>query len=153
MDLYGNARVQDGNGDGKAIVDMGAVESGAAPRPVTLANGFNRPLSVTTNDRVQLAFTVNNGKDVAAKDWWILLAATPRGSFTPDWYHYDLATGTWQYGFTYTYQGAFGSLPTVTLLDGKLPPGTYWFYFGVDQRDGLLNLTSLLFDAVQVTVH
>jgi len=147
-DLFGEVRSQDGDGNGSAIVDLGAIEFGTAPKVAIVANGFNAPLSVPAGQRVQLLATANRGQDVGQKDWWIL-AATDFG-----WYYYDLATG-WQPGIQVSYQGPFMSLGMTPLMDTTgLPAGNYWFYFGVDNRkDGVLQIDTLNYDAVAVTVY
>lgn len=147
-DLFGEVRTQDGDGNGSALADIGASEFGTAPKPVIVANGFSAPLSVAVGQRVELLITANHGQDVGQKDWWIL-AATDVG-----WYYYNLATG-WQPGFQVSYQGPFTSLGMTQVMDTTgLPAGNYWFYFGVDNiKDGLMQLESVNYDVIAVTVH
>ncbi|MEI6515044.1 MAG: Ig-like domain-containing protein, partial [bacterium] len=148
-DVDGKTRLQDGNGDGKTIVDIGACEFGTAPRLVITANGFNAPLTVAAGERVQVAITVNKGQGVSNKDWWMLQE-------TPDanWQYYDAASSLWQKSIKVTYKGPFASMGVTPMLDSTtLPVGTNSFFFGVDSKmDGILQIDKLIYDSVQVIV-
>ena len=149
MDLEGQPRVQDGNADGTNTVDIGAVESGPAPKLTVLANGSEQPLAIAAGQRVQIVLTANHGRDNGVKDWWILAASSG------GWYYYDLASAGWKPGFQATYQGPFMSLDAIPVMDTTgLPAGTYLFYFGVDSNpNGLLDLGSLNYGGVAVQIH
>jgi len=148
-DVDGKTRMQDGNGDGKTVVDIGASEFGTAPRLVITANGFNAPLTVVAGERVQVAITVNKGAGAANKDWW-MLHETPDTS----WHYYDAAASLWKTAFMVTYKGPFASMGVTPMLDSTtLPVGTNSFFFGVDSKmDGILQLDKLIYDGVQVIV-
>ncbi|MEI6787149.1 MAG: Ig-like domain-containing protein [bacterium] len=148
-DVNGKSRLQDGNGDGKTIVDIGACEFGTAPRLVVVANGFNAPLTVAAGERVQVAITVNKGQGVSNKDWW-MLQETPDGNLK----YYDSASSLFKNGVLVTYKGPFVSMGVTPMFDSTtLPVGTNMFYFGVDSKmDGILQLDKLIYDSVQVIV-
>ena len=102
----------------------------AVVTPTIFANGnhFNqiwRP--EYTAPTVGIQMTTDQKKPV---DWW-LVCLTPSG-----WKHYDL-DGNWKDGLAVTYQGelfSFGQIALpVTGLDFS-KPGTFTFYFEVDDR-------------------
>jgi hypothetical protein len=161
-DRDGNRRVFDGDGDGNAIVDMGAYEYGSSASlqsPVSdiQANGSDGPLNISIADPLTVTIALDpkslNGINA---DWWVV-ASTPSGL-----YFYDISGGalTWLPGLTVTHQGPIFSINPLEILNASRPfpgltSGTYIFYFGVDMNmNGLLDSGPLFlfYDSVQVNV-
>jgi len=161
-DRDGNRRVFDGNGDGNAIVDMGAYEYGSSASlqgPVSdiQANGSDGPLNISIADPLTVTISLDpkslNGTNA---DWWVV-SSTPSGL-----YYYDISGGAsaWLPGLTVTHQGPLFSINQLEILNASRPfpgltSGTYIFYFGVDMNmNGLLDSGPLFlfYDSVQVNV-
>lgn len=146
-DLGGSARVQDGDSDELAIVDIGAYEFNGLALDIR-ANGSDDPISVSSDTPVFITVSLNPG-DLAHQnaDWWIA-AYTPIG-----WYSYVLPNH-WLPGINLCAQfPLFDVYPPFPLLDGNLCiAGDYIFYFALDNNaDGLLDATWL--DYVEVHVE
>lgn len=161
-DRDGNRRVFDGNGDGNAIVDMGAYEYESSPSlqgpiPNIQANGSDGPLNISIADSLSVTIALDpKSQNGINADWWIV-ASTPLG-----WYYYDVIGGAWTWypGLSVTYQGPLFNINQVEITDTlrtfpELASGTYVFYFGVDMNmNGLIDFGPLFlyYDSVQVNV-
>lgn len=113
-------------------------------------SGTNDSLSVNVGQNVQIVITANYGTDNGKKDWWAVLQ---RPNAT--WQHYNLASNIWQSGLTVSYQGVFTALGSTTIFSAtNLLAGINTFYFGVDGvTNGTVDLTSLIYDTINVVVH
>lgn len=121
--------------------------------PVVLdirANGSDGPVTILSQDTLSVTVTINPvPKSRLNADWWVV-ADTPFG-----WYRYDVASGLWNQGFTFTYQGPLFAVttPFEVLRVSGLPAGTYTFYFGIDTTmNGSVDFDRLYYDGVIVRV-
>jgi hypothetical protein len=112
-------------------------------------NGFRHHLESMPSELLRPSVSVRAGTQAGQSgDWW--LAAAAGGSF----YHFDLATMSWQPGLVATHTGALGDLPFFALPYLTLPSGEYDFYFGFDSvPDGALTLEALSFEKLRATVQ
>ena len=128
----------------------GWTQTGAGP--CIRINGSSAAAAVESSDTVSVTVDLYPGAYTGTEaDWW-LLANTPVG-----WYYCD-AHGQWQYSatgtFTPVYQGRLVNLSALEMLNiSGLAAGNYTFYFGVDARDGVLDLSSVWYDSIQLTVY
>jgi len=119
--------------------------------PCIRINGSSAATAAASPDAISVTVELAPGSYAGVNaDWW-LLANTPAG-----WYYCN-ACGQWQSsasGITPVYQGALRNLSALEVLNiSGLAPGNYTFYFGVDARDGVLNLSSVWCSSVQLTVY
>ena len=115
------------------------------------ANGSSGSITIKTADALTLALSVDpqtyTGTPV---DFWIA------GSVNGLYYFYQYPSGNWSTNQQVTYQGPLSALDNLALPSmTNIPPGTYIFYFAIDQQDGVLQLPPTAFSilsTVQVTV-
>jgi hypothetical protein len=119
------------------------------PSPDIKANGSDGPITITTNDTLTVAISLDAGNGAGQNaDWW----AAANTSFS-GWFYYSL-TGGWLSGLTVTHQGPLADLSSTNILNGAsgLPTGTYTIYFAVDTTmDGSVS-SPVYSDSVVVTV-
>ena len=128
--------------------------TGSEVIPYITANGSGEAVSINTTDNLTIKIELDSGtyKDRDA-DWWLVvktLFLSPN-----DWYYYNITTGSFLPGLTFTYQGALSDLPKYEILNMTgLPVGTYKFYIGIDMNmNGTLDMGELYLDEVEVNVN
>jgi hypothetical protein len=116
------------------------------PAPHIYANGATKTLHISHTEQVSVTVQLDPGVLKNSQyDWWAV-AATPFGFFS------FVPPGIWQAGIHNVFQYMPVALPPYEILNIALPPGTYTFYFGLDdQPDNQLN-GNIYYDAVEVTV-
>ena len=85
FDLDGNPRILDGNGDGNAIVDMGAYE---VPVVFVPTSGFTNPGSICVNENATIQYLGNTNNDAAYFwdfDEGIITSGTGQGPYQVYW--------------------------------------------------------------------
>ncbi|MFA7157947.1 MAG: penicillin-binding protein activator [Kiritimatiellia bacterium] len=126
--------------------------AGSAAGPCVMINGASTDTAVLQPDAVSVTVAMNPGAHAGTEaDWW-LAAETPAG-----WYYRD-ASGLWQDAaggiLRPAWQGPLISLPAVEMLNiSGMQTGRYVFYFGVDQRNGILDPAALWLASVELTVY
>jgi len=118
---------------------------------VVRANGFRHQYRHAHGKLLRLGIGLTAAdKEGQPGDWWMVYGGS-------DGFHYlDLATNDWQNGVAPSFTGPAASFPHIGLDTalGDLAQGNYTFYFGFDAvPDGQLNLESLSFDFVEVTIE
>ncbi len=137
-------------------------QSGVDPAPDVKINDSDGPVVTLAGGEISATLTLNTGS-FAEADWWVA-ASTPTG-----WYYFDPIQLSWVFvGSSHTdllvsHQGPLFELAPFKLdllsLAGpspvsSLPTGVYTIYFGVDTaRNGILDLSQLFFDFVELTVQ
>jgi hypothetical protein len=119
------------------------------PRPDIKVNSSDGPITVSDEDTVSIALSLDAGDVVSeTADWW-LVELTPAGTLN----YLDLFTASFMPGFATTYQGpVFGFGSTVILNLSNLTIGSHTYYFGIDTNmNGSLDVAQLYFDSVLVT--
>lgn len=126
--------------------------------PTIRANGVTNELTLGYPEMVSITVEMSAGESAGTEaDWWVIAFAQGSG----EWYYLngnmewiifsgDLAL------CQPVYQGPLFNLSSTTVLSGYiLPHGTFNFYFGVDQRDGVLNYLDgpIVYDVVSVIVE
>ncbi|MDD3554571.1 MAG: C25 family cysteine peptidase [Deltaproteobacteria bacterium] len=116
------------------------------PAPHIYANGATKTLHISHTEQVSVTVQLDPGVLKNSQyDWWAV-AATPFGFFS------FVPPGIWQAGIHNVFQYMPVALPPYEILNIALPPGTYTFYFGLDdQPDNQLN-GNIYYDGVEVTV-
>ncbi len=115
-------------------------------------NGSSAAMTVNSPDRIVVTVEMVPGVyEREEADWWIV-AETPSG------WHYRDASGQWQSASAGTVQPAnqgplYNLGATEVLAISGLSAGNYTFYFGVDARDGVLDLTGIWYAGVRLTVY
>jgi len=114
--------------------------------PDIKANDSDGPLSIAAIDILSLTVSLSAGANAGQNaDWWVL------GDTSFGYYYYDLSLN-WQRGLNVTHQGPLFDLNPNGVLNRKIPPGFYTFYFGVDMNmNGSLD-ANWIYDSVEVTV-
>lgn len=151
-DKDGNSRMVDGNGDGKAVVDIGAYEfvpasTRSAVIPDIKANGSDGPITVAQGEKLSVTVSLAPGTLAGVDaDWWVN-AWTPFGWAS---YLYVDPSWVWILGLSATWDGPLYFLNPVKILDiDTLPQGDYYFFFGIDvDSNGSMDY----FDNVKVVV-
>ncbi|HPQ39533.1 MAG TPA: hypothetical protein PLV45_04095, partial [bacterium] len=119
----------------------------AVPQPDVKVNGHDTAMTVPSDEWMDITVGLDAGGMAGqAADWWILIG-------TPFCWCYLDPAASWTPGVDVTWQGPIGSFNPVSLLAlSGLPPGGYFFCFGVDMTvDGAIS-SNLYFDYVEVTV-
>jgi len=126
------------------VADVALVPSGApGPAPDIRVNGQDGPLTVSSSAFSQISISLAAGSEAGVpKDWWI---SVDNGAKT---YWWTLAGG-WKPAVTPAYVGGLFDLPSFTIMNGKLPKGTWTVRFAVDAADGVYQGTFV--DTVVVT--
>ncbi|MDY6973117.1 MAG: T9SS C-terminal target domain-containing protein [Thermodesulfobacteriota bacterium] len=114
------------------------------------ANGQDGPMTVSSSSPVGLTISLDPGTYAGqnADLWlytWVYTAA--------GWNLYSYVfPGGWRLGFWQTTTIPLTSLSGLTVFNGQLPAGAYYFYFVADDNaDGVIDVT--WWDAVEVTVQ
>jgi len=113
------------------------------------ANNSDGPVTIGTNDVLQVTVNSDPGSyEGDSAEWWIAVQ-TPFG-----WYYYHRDRDSWLPGISVTYQGSLIHLSQSRLLNiSGLPAGTYTFYFGIDMIvNNSLDYEQLYYDSVEVDV-
>ncbi len=127
------------------------------PAPVLKGNGLRNSLALSAGETLTVTVELDAGDYAGLEaDWWV--AAWDAGQNL--WYYLDAAMlwTTFDGNFAAcrpVYQGPLFHLPpTAALSDFPLPPGSYYFYFAVDERDDSLNYPAgpIVFDDLNITV-
>jgi len=112
-------------------------------------NSHDSFTTVKAHENILIYLSINPG-DFTKKDadWW-LIAQTPNGLE-----YFDIYSGAFIPGFSCTYQGQLFSFSNIPLrYHGKLLPGKYIFYFGIDLiKNGTITFDKLFYDYVEVDV-
>jgi len=149
-------------GSGSSTTTTPTSPTTTAPTPDIKANSGDAQLTVTSNDTLSVAITLDPGSSSGTgADWWI--AAKVSGSTSWDgWYYYNLSkwvgVGSSATGLVVTHQGSLFTLGSFSLLNSvaaNLQTGTYTFYFAVETNmDGVLDTgdASFVFDSIVVNV-
>jgi hypothetical protein len=119
----------------------------SAPAPQITANGQTGLVSVSPNETITIAITMDAGFMAGRMcDWWVVLSS-PFGLFS-----YVFPSG-WQSGLAVTAQAPLFDLNVpFPVLNFSLPEGDYTFFLAVDNNaDGVPDGTYL--DYVTVSVH
>jgi hypothetical protein len=126
--------------------------------PTIRANGNTNEVAITHPGTVSITVEMNAGESAGVEaDWWVVALSLNTG----EWYYLDSSMQWLMFSGNVSecqpaYQGPLFNLPSTTVLSGyTLPQGTFNFYFGVDQRDNILNYPDgpILYDSVTVIVH
>ncbi len=122
------------------------------PAPDIKANNSDGPLTITQGDNLSVTVKLDAAGNANNADWWVVADT----AFLPpsDWYYYNLVSD-WRPSLSVTYQGPLFNLDPYQVLNRKLPPGHYTFYFGVDMiMNGVLNMGpgEMYYDKVDVTI-
>ena len=119
------------------------------PVPDIKVNSSDCPITVSVEDTVSIAISLDPGDAVSeTADWW-LVELTPAGTLN----YLDLFTASFTPGFATTYQGPlFGFGSTLILNLSDLTIGSHTYYFIIDTNiNGSLDVAQLYFDYVLVT--
>ncbi|MEW6002665.1 MAG: plastocyanin/azurin family copper-binding protein [Nitrospirota bacterium] len=127
------------------------VNPAAPPAPDIRANNTKGTITIRTTDVLLITASLNAGSSLGTNaDWWVA-AETPFG-----FYHWDSGSSPWQWqaGLAVTFQGALVNVPETQIFNVfALTPGTYIFYFAVDDVvDGQVTYDRLFFDSVVINV-
>jgi len=117
--------------------------------PAITVNGMRGEHTVGLGDPIALGLSMIQGDQSGPRDWWI--AAQSEDLLLT----FDLESGNWTGEVKPTYSGDLFDLPQTTFfqsLEG-LPAGDYTFYAGVDPMNGQLDLESIVYDAINLTVE
>ncbi len=120
--------------------------------PSVLLNCSRLPVEIMADESYALALEIYPGAYAGFEaDWWLLMHA-PDG-----WYYFD-AAGQWRASpdgrMAPAHQGPLGEMPAREIFSGTgAPPGVYAFYFGVDDRDGILDAANTWHGVNTLTVH
>ncbi len=128
-------------------VTLGAVTMAAAP--AVRVNGYRQNyVAAQASELLRPSVSMRPGTQLGqAVDWWLIAAANG------NYFHFDLASSTWQAGIAVTYTGPLSSIPIAQLPYARLPSGAYDIYFGFDTvPDGVLTLQSAVYESVHLTV-
>jgi len=126
--------------------------------PSILANNKAGSLTISQGVPVSITAAMVPGAYAGIEaDWWVVALALNTG----EWYYLDANMQWTPFSGNVAkcqpaYQGPLFALPATTLLNGYIfPQGSFNFYFGVDQRDGILNYPEgpILYDLVTIIVQ
>lgn len=122
------------------------VPAHAAVTPTIHANQTDDSLTVTPSIPVSISVSLDyQDTQEHSADWWALAEKSD------GFYHFDLASQSWQPGVVATYQGPLMNLADYPIFDGLLEAGTETYYFGVDTvMNGVIDMDSAWYDYVQV---
>ena len=127
-----------------------------AGRPGTLvrldihANGSDGPVTVSTACEVSIDITLNPGNQTGEKaDWWVAVK-TPFAE--PQGFYSYVHPKRWLPGIRFSFQGGLFDLSSFEVLRRPLPKGTYTFYFGLNDPDGVPTKPWWALDSVSVHV-
>jgi hypothetical protein len=133
-----------------ARAELADIIETVTPIPDIKANGSDGPVTLHVGETLVVAIdlTARNAAGLPA-DWWLVKADT-NGKLE----YFDLGRMGTVSGLAPTYQGNLVSLASVHLPgETATKPGTYTWFFLVDlARNGALDLDSLYYDLVSVTV-
>ena len=123
-------------------------------QPDIKANNSDGPITISTIDALSVTVRMNSGMFFTNLDYWIVAQV---GS---TFYSYDPFQNTWRLGILVSAQGTLVNFNPIEVLNvpgmiPQIPPGTYTFYFAVDNlRNGVLDVGAgqLFFDSVVVNV-
>jgi murein DD-endopeptidase MepM/ murein hydrolase activator NlpD len=146
-------RVASVNPGGTSSVSAAAYGWRAEPAgtgPEVRINNRRQPFEIGSGETVMVTVQMAPGNFAGIDaDWW-LLANTPVG-----WYIFT--EGGWMSlagGLHPAYQGPLFNLPAYSVLQSdNLPTGEYTFYFGVDERDGLLDENTIWFSSASFLIR
>ena len=128
-----------------------AVNAATNPLPLILANGDGADLTAAKGERVTLDVMLSPGSIIKQSvDWWLVV----KTSLPPphDWYHFTPPSG-WSPGLAAALQGPCVFLKPFRVLDMKLPPGSYVFYFGVDTNpNGMPDMLQMSYTKAAVKI-
>lgn len=134
---------------GETAVHVWSVDAAASPDPIpdVKVNGLDGSVTVAPHDLLDITVGLEAGGMAGqSADWWLLIG-------TPFcWCYLDPQT-SWTPGLDVTWQGPIGSFSPLTILAlTGLPPGGYFFCFGIDMTvDGSIS-SNLYFDYVEVNI-
>lgn len=122
----------------------------AGTGPEVRINNRREPFEIAPGETATVTAQINPGEYAGIEaDWWVL-ASTPLGWFV-------CAEGGWRSlasGLQPIYQGPLFNLPAYPVLQSAgLPPGAYTFYFGVDERDGILDESTAWFSSASFSIR
>lgn len=126
--------------------------------PTIRANGATNEVTINYPETMSITVEMNAGESAGLEaDWWVIARAQGSG----EWYY--LNSGMEWIIFSGDLalcrpacQGPIFNLASTIVLNGyTLPRGTFNFYFGLDQRDGILNYHDgpIEYDLVTVVVE
>lgn len=117
-----------------AGVDVGADEYAPRrpPAPMIRANGSSGPVVLARGEKVQVTISLDAGDSEGKScEWWLAARAEIDGQH--QWYSYRHA-GRWLAGLRPARKSPLFGVDKKTVMEGRLPPGRYRIYFGVDMR-------------------
>ena len=125
------------------------VTNGSNPLPPIAeirVNGVSGTFYATTSQFLNITISLDPREYTDNADWWVVL------QYAGMLFSRDL-NGRWHAGITPIYQGNLGTLSNYSIYSGRLPQGTYTFYFGIDlDRDGIVN-APLYYDLITIIVQ
>lgn len=133
-------------------IDALATVSAQPPIPEIRIKDSDGPISVHTGDPLSVEISLDPGvlEGKMGEQW--LQGARKLGGWEIRMY-YDPDPGRWRLRPRVLDQGTLETVPETTVLDAlRLPPGKYWFSYGIDvEMDGRPS-GSLVEDRIEVTV-